>query len=101
MAYQRNSYCSSTPSDEAKWGLYVLSSLWQAVPDLPRQLNETLREFLGCDLPVRIIKTCAYFLLDWAATVMEIHLLPHKLPKSAILPAGNGFILTRHQQISR
>ena len=42
-----------TPFDEAKWGFAMLeNSLWQAVPEFLRQLNETAREFLGYDLPV-------------------------------------------------
>lgn len=42
-----------TPFDEAKWGFAMLeNSLWQAVPEFLRQLNENAREFLGEDLPV-------------------------------------------------
>lgn len=42
-----------TPFDEAKWGFAMLeNSLWQAVPEFLRQLNENAREFLGYDLPV-------------------------------------------------
>ena len=42
-----------TPFDEAKWGFAMLeNSLWQAVPEFLRQLNETAREFLGYDLRV-------------------------------------------------
>ena len=49
------------------------NSLWQAVPEFLRQLNETAREFLGYDLPVGL-KTRTHFPLGWAETVMEIHL---------------------------
>lgn len=42
-----------TPFDEAKWGYAMIeNSLWQAVPEFLRQLNEYSREFLGYDLPV-------------------------------------------------
>ncbi|OOF85919.1 phosphoenolpyruvate carboxylase [Rodentibacter ratti] len=42
-----------TPFDEAKWGFAMLeNSLWQAVPEFLRQLNENARDFLGYDLPV-------------------------------------------------
>ena len=42
-----------TPFDEAKWGFAMLeNSLWQAVPEFLRQLNENARKFLGYDLPV-------------------------------------------------
>ena len=42
-----------TPFDEAKWGFAMIeNSMWQAVPEFLRQLNEHAREFLGFDLPV-------------------------------------------------
>ena len=42
-----------TPMDEAKWGFAVVeNSLWEAVPDFMRQLDERLEESLGQGLPL-------------------------------------------------
>lgn len=42
-----------TPVDEAKWGFAVIeNSLWQAVPNFYRQLNEQLVELTGKPLPL-------------------------------------------------
>lgn len=42
-----------TPLDEAKWGFAVVeNSLWQAVPEFLRGLDEQLREFSGAGLPI-------------------------------------------------
>jgi phosphoenolpyruvate carboxylase len=42
-----------TPIDEAKWGFAVIeSSLWQAVPDYLRQLDEQMQSLLGQALPL-------------------------------------------------
>jgi phosphoenolpyruvate carboxylase len=42
-----------TPIDEAKWGFAVIeSSLWQAVPNYLRQLDEQMRSRLGQSLPL-------------------------------------------------
>jgi phosphoenolpyruvate carboxylase len=42
-----------TPVDEAKWGFAVIeNSLWEAVPQYVRELDETLKEGLGIGLPI-------------------------------------------------
>ncbi|KGK10213.1 phosphoenolpyruvate carboxylase [Vibrio navarrensis] len=42
-----------TPLDEAKWGFAVVeNSLWEAVPDFLRELDERLTEYLGEGLPI-------------------------------------------------
>ncbi|EHA1124920.1 phosphoenolpyruvate carboxylase [Vibrio navarrensis] len=42
-----------TPLDEAKWGFAVVeNSLWEAVPDFLRELDERLKEYLGEGLPI-------------------------------------------------
>ncbi|WP_375752298.1 phosphoenolpyruvate carboxylase [Vibrio sp. HN007] len=42
-----------TPLDEAKWGFAVVeNSLWQAVPDFLRELNEKVTDYLGEGLPI-------------------------------------------------
>ncbi|EKO3391094.1 phosphoenolpyruvate carboxylase [Vibrio fluvialis] len=42
-----------TPLDEAKWGFAVVeNSLWQAVPEFLRELNESLKEYLDEGLPI-------------------------------------------------
>ncbi len=42
-----------TPIDEAKWGFAVIeSSLWQAVPEYLRRLDEQMQEHLGQALPL-------------------------------------------------
>ncbi|ELV8725447.1 phosphoenolpyruvate carboxylase [Vibrio fluvialis] len=42
-----------TPLDEAKWGFAVVeNSLWQAVPEFLRELNESVKEYLDEDLPI-------------------------------------------------
>ncbi|MCL9780420.1 phosphoenolpyruvate carboxylase [Vibrio sp. S4M6] len=42
-----------TPLDEAKWGFAVVeNSLWQAVPDFLRDLDERLDDYLGEGLPI-------------------------------------------------
>ncbi|HBO38852.1 MAG TPA: phosphoenolpyruvate carboxylase, partial [Pasteurellaceae bacterium] len=42
-----------TPFEEAKWGFAVIeNSLWQAVPEFLRQLNDNAKEHLGYQLPV-------------------------------------------------
>ncbi len=42
-----------TPLDEAKWGFAVVeNSLWQAVPEFLRDLNERAKEYLGEGLPL-------------------------------------------------
>lgn len=42
-----------TPLDEAKWGFAVVeNSLWEAVPDFLRDLDERLKEYLGEGLPI-------------------------------------------------
>ncbi len=42
-----------TPVDEAKWGFAVVEdSLWQAVPDFLRRLDQTLRDRCGQGLPL-------------------------------------------------
>lgn len=41
-----------TPVDEARWGLSTIEvSLWQAIPDFLRQLNEQVEERTGKQLP--------------------------------------------------
>ncbi|QYJ90229.1 phosphoenolpyruvate carboxylase [Shewanella halotolerans] len=41
-----------TPVDEARWGLSTIeASLWQAIPDFLRQLNEQVEERTGKQLP--------------------------------------------------
>ncbi len=42
-----------TPLDEAKWGFAVVeNSLWEAVPDFLRELDERLTSYLGEGLPI-------------------------------------------------
>lgn len=42
-----------TPFEEAKWGFAVIEkSLWQAVPEFLRQLNDHAVEYLGYSLPL-------------------------------------------------
>ncbi|NVD05438.1 phosphoenolpyruvate carboxylase [Vibrio sp. JPW-9-11-11] len=42
-----------TPLDEAKWGFAVVeNSLWEAVPDFLRELDERLEGYLGEGLPI-------------------------------------------------
>lgn len=42
-----------TPIDEAKWGFAVIeSSLWQALPDYLRQMDQQMQELLGQPLPL-------------------------------------------------
>ncbi|OLQ86190.1 phosphoenolpyruvate carboxylase [Vibrio ponticus] len=42
-----------TPLDEAKWGFAVVeNSLWEAVPDFLRELDEKLEAYLGEELPI-------------------------------------------------
>ncbi|ELV8626778.1 phosphoenolpyruvate carboxylase [Vibrio cidicii] len=42
-----------TPLDEAKWGFAVVeNSLWEAVPDFLRELDERQKEYLGEGLPI-------------------------------------------------
>lgn len=42
-----------TPVEEARWGFAVIeTSLWQAVPDFLRMLNEEIQENLGFELPI-------------------------------------------------
>ncbi len=42
-----------TPLDEAKWGYAVVeNSLWEAVPDFLRELDERLKGYLGEGLPI-------------------------------------------------
>ena len=42
-----------TPVDEASWGFAVIeNSLWEAVPAVLRQLDETLRQHTGLHLPL-------------------------------------------------
>ncbi|MGL5291481.1 MAG: phosphoenolpyruvate carboxylase, partial [Vibrionaceae bacterium] len=42
-----------TPIDEAKWGYAVIdNSLWQAVPDFVRQLDQKLFDYCGHKLPL-------------------------------------------------
>ncbi|WP_162047347.1 phosphoenolpyruvate carboxylase [Vibrio taketomensis] len=42
-----------TPLDEAKWGFAVVeNSLWEAVPEFLRELNERLDSYLGEGLPI-------------------------------------------------
>lgn len=42
-----------TPLDEAKWGFAVVeNSLWQAVPDFLRELDQHLRSYLDEGLPI-------------------------------------------------
>jgi phosphoenolpyruvate carboxylase len=44
-----------TPVDEARWGLSTIEgSLWQAIPDFLRQLNEQVEEKTGKQLPIDI-----------------------------------------------
>ncbi|WP_394132495.1 phosphoenolpyruvate carboxylase [Shewanella maritima] len=44
-----------TPVDEARWGLSTIeNSLWQAVPDFLRQLNDQVEEKTGQQLPFDI-----------------------------------------------
>ncbi|MCF1428488.1 MAG: phosphoenolpyruvate carboxylase [Shewanella sp.] len=44
-----------TPVDEAKWGLSTVEhSLWQAVPDFLRQLNNQIEERTGKKIPIDI-----------------------------------------------
>lgn len=42
-----------TPIDEARWGLEVIeNSLWRAIPDFLRELDEKTQRYLGKGLPV-------------------------------------------------
>lgn len=42
-----------TPLDEAKWGYAVVeNSLWEAVPDFLREMDERLKSYLGEGLPI-------------------------------------------------
>ncbi|EKF9139269.1 phosphoenolpyruvate carboxylase [Vibrio cholerae] len=42
-----------TPLDEAKWGFAVVeNSLWHAVPEFLRELNEQVKSYLGEGLPI-------------------------------------------------
>ncbi|MGD8111415.1 phosphoenolpyruvate carboxylase [Vibrio sp. TRT 17S01] len=42
-----------TPLDEAKWGFAVVeNSLWQAVPEFLREMDERLENYLGEGLPI-------------------------------------------------
>ncbi|MDF2155691.1 phosphoenolpyruvate carboxylase [Vibrio sp. CAU 1672] len=42
-----------TPLDEAKWGFAVVeNSLWEAVPDFLREMDERLQGYLGEGLPI-------------------------------------------------
>ena len=44
-----------TPVDEARWGLSTIEvSLWHAIPDFLRQLNEQIEEKTGKQLPIDI-----------------------------------------------
>ncbi|WP_028774575.1 phosphoenolpyruvate carboxylase [Shewanella waksmanii] len=44
-----------TPVDEARWGLSTIEvSLWQAIPDFLRQLNEQVEERTGKQIPTDI-----------------------------------------------
>ncbi len=44
-----------TPVDEARWGLSTIeASLWNAVPDFLRQLNEQVEELTGKQIPTDI-----------------------------------------------
>lgn len=44
-----------TPVDEARWGLATIeTSLWQAIPDFLRQLNDQVEERTGSQLPIDI-----------------------------------------------
>ncbi len=44
-----------TPVDEARWGLSTIeASLWHAVPDFLRQLNEQVEELTGKQIPTDI-----------------------------------------------
>lgn len=44
-----------TPVDEARWGLSTIEvSLWQAIPDFLRQLNEQVENKTGKQLPIDI-----------------------------------------------
>lgn len=52
-----------TPVEEARWGFAVIeTSLWQAVPDFLRILNEELQENLGFELPIdtQVIKLTSW-----------------------------------------
>ncbi len=42
-----------TPMDEAKWGFAVVeNSLWEAIPEFMRDLNERVKNYIGEDLPI-------------------------------------------------
>ena len=42
-----------TPLDEAKWGYAVVeNSLWEAIPDFLREMDERLKSYLGEGLPI-------------------------------------------------
>jgi len=44
-----------TPVDEARWGLSTIeASLWQAIPDFMRQLNQQVEERTGKQLPTNM-----------------------------------------------
>lgn len=45
-----------TPLDEARWGFAVIeSSLWSAVPEFLRELDDALKEYTGYDLPFHFV----------------------------------------------
>jgi phosphoenolpyruvate carboxylase len=42
-----------TPMDEAKWGFAVVeSSLWEAIPEFMRDLNDRVKSYIGESLPI-------------------------------------------------
>ncbi|MBM7037785.1 phosphoenolpyruvate carboxylase [Vibrio ulleungensis] len=42
-----------TPLDEAKWGFAVVeNSLWEAVPEFLREMNDKLKDYMGEKLPI-------------------------------------------------
>lgn len=42
-----------TPMDEAKWGFAVVeNSLWEAIPEFMRELNEKVKDYIGEPLPI-------------------------------------------------
>ncbi len=64
-----------TPVDEARWGLSTIEvSLWQAIPDFLRQLNEQVEERTGKQLPIDIAPVRFSSWMGEIAT--ETHLLP-------------------------
>ncbi|WP_439234370.1 phosphoenolpyruvate carboxylase [Lonepinella koalarum] len=45
-----------TPFDEAKWGFAVIeNSLWTAVPEFLRKLNDNAKTYLGYEIPVNLM----------------------------------------------